>query len=295
MDERIIEIAETPVDLHVKYDQLVIRWHHGDETTIPLSDLAVLVVSERRVMISQSVLSGLVENGGAYLCCNSYHMPAGMLLPIEGNYIQGERIRNQVECPKPREKRLWQSIVKEKIRAQGRLLKTIYGDDYGFDKIAGKVLSGDTNNREAMASLRYWNVLFGSSFRRHPRAGGINGMLNYGYAVLRAIVARAVCAAGLHPSIGIHHHNRYDAFRLADDLMEPMRPLVDKAVYTWWVTHTSVTDLTKESKKHLIEALLCKVDMDGEKRTLFDASSRIAVSLAQAFSNPKTKLSIISV
>lgn len=295
MDERIIEIAETPGYLHVKYDQLVIRWHHGDETTIPLSDIAVLVVSERRVMISQSVLSGLVENGGAYLCCNSYHMPAGMLLPIAGNYVQGERIRYQVECPKPRAKRLWQSIVKEKIRAQGRLLKTIYGDDYGFDKIAGKVLSGDTNNREAMASLRYWNVLFGSSFRRHPHAGGINGMLNYGYAVLRAIVARAVCAAGLHPSIGIHHHNRYDAFRLADDLMEPMRPLVDKAVYTWWVTHTSVTDLTKEGKKHLIEALLCKVDMDGEKRTLFDASSRMAVSLAQAFSNPKTKLSIISV
>jgi hypothetical protein len=170
-----------------------------------------------------------------FIVSNEKHLPAAMLLPLSTHSTQTERFARQAAVSLPTRKRAWQQIVQAKLRAQARLLEETTGADQGLHVMAGRVRSGDPDNLEAQAARVYWPALFGKeasgeAFRRDPEGEGINVHLNYGYAVLRAIVARALCASGLHPSLGVHHHNRYDTFCLADDLMEPFRPLVDRVV-----------------------------------------------------------------
>ena len=203
--------------------------------TIPFADIAVLVTSHPQICFTQAVLAGLAAAGGMLIVSNEKHLPAAMLLPLSTHSTQTERFARQAAVSLPTRKRAWQQIVQAKLRAQARLLEETTGGDAGLRLMAGKVRSGDPDNLEAQAARIYWQALFGKGalgepFRRDPEGEGINVHLNYGYAVLRAIVARALCAAGLHPSLGVHHHNRYDTFCLADDLMEPFRPLVDRVV-----------------------------------------------------------------
>ena len=270
-----------------------LRARSAQEQTIPLAEIAVLIAAHPQISFSHAVLSGLAEAGGMFIACNEKRMPCAMLLPLENHSTQTERFHAQANLPLPNRKRLWQQVVKAKIVAQARLLKEHTGQDWGLEMLAATVRSGDPQNVEARAARIYWKNLFGEDgFRRNPDGEGLNPPLNYGYAILRAITARALCAAGLHPSLGIHHHNRYDAFCLADDLMEPFRPLVDCAVAELREQHNGDPELDRETRRALLEALLARFAAEGESRTLFDWVSRTASSLAAAIESGEKKLQI---
>ncbi len=251
--------------------------------TIPLGNVAVLIVSHPQVSYSNAVLSGLAVSGAILVTCNEKHMPVSMMLPLVSHSLQAERFAAQAALAIPAKKRIWQQIVRAKIQAQAQLLDEKSGTDCGLRALAGRVRSGDAGNSEALAARIYWQGLFpNSGFRRDPEGDGLNAVLNYGYAVLRAIVARSLCGAGLHPSLGVHHHNRYDAFCLADDLMEPFRPIVDREAANLNAVRGASLSLDKESKRALLQTLLGRFEANGESRTLFDWASRAASSLADA-------------
>lgn len=263
--------------------------------TVPLADIAVLITSHPQISFTHAVLSGLAAAGGIFIACNEKHMPAAMMLPLETHSTQAERFAKQAAASLPLRKRAWQQIVEAKLRAQARLLEERTGRDWGLSPLASKVRSGDAGNLEARAARIYWQALFGEDdFRRDPEAEGINPHLNYGYAILRAMVARALCASGLHPSLGVHHHNRYDAFCLADDLMEPFRPLVDRVVARLRDERGSSPPLDKDAKRFLLGGLLGRFTAEGESRTLFDWVSRAASSLAAVIEGSEEKLAIPS-
>jgi len=288
---RILDIAESPARLHVKTGLLVIDREDAGPLTVPLADLAALVVSHPRVSFTQAVLSGIAETGGSVVICDSKHMPAAMLLPLAGNSTQAERFAMQANATMPVRKRLWKQIVQAKLRAQARVLTALRGEDAGIGDLVSKVRSGDPTNVEAQAARRYWRALFeDEAFRRNVDADDQNRFLNYGYAVLRAIVARALVAAGLHPCLGLHHHNRYDAFCLADDFMEPYRPLVDRAVVRLCQRRGPESPLDREGKAALIRALTGRFALDGEQRTLFDILTRTGTSLLRVFGGQSKKL-----
>lgn len=293
MTERLLDLSEEPARLFVRHSQLVIERGEAGEATVPLSDLAALIVAHPQVLFTQAVVSRLVEAGGIVVICNERRMPCAMVLPVDAHSTQAERFDLQAQAPEPLRKRLWQRIVKAKVSAQARLLEELYGNDEGLATLAAKVRSGDADNIEAQASRRYWPALFGdSNFKRNRDAEDQNRHLNYGYGVLRAIVARAICGAGLHPSLGLHHHNRYDAFRLADDLMEPLRPRVDRAVAAWVKDHGKDAPLDKDAKRALVAALMERLTLNGESRTLFDVSARMASSLADVLAGQRKDLLI---
>jgi CRISP-associated protein Cas1 len=280
MTDRILEISETPARLSIRNGLLVVAAAGRDEVTLPVADLGVLVVSNPQVTYTQAVLAELVAKGAAFVACDTHHLPVGMLLPLDAHYVQTERFALQAAAPLPLRKRVWQQIIKAKVSAQGRLLDELYGDDQDLLAMARKVGSGDPSNTEAQASRRYWPALFANpDFRRNRDAEDQNRHLNYGYAVLRAIVARAVAAAGLHPSLGMHHHNRYNSFCLADDLMEPFRPLVDKAVVEIVRSSGPQAALDPQTKTTLIQAVTDRVTVEGDSRTTFDAVAMAASSL----------------
>lgn len=293
MTDRLIDLSEEPARLSINLDRLVIEREGRDPVTMPLVDLAALVVAHPQVRYTNAVLSGIAAAGGAFIACDTKHMPAGMLMPLTGHHLQAERFSRQAQAAAPINKRLWKQIVQAKIRAQAETLFRLYGDDKGIHGLASRVRSGDPENVEAQASRKYWPALFADpSFRRDREAEDVNSHLNYGYAVLRAIVARAICASGLHPSLGIHHHNRYDAFCLADDLMEPYRPLVDGAVAMRVRESGMPKMLDKESKAAIIGALTGRVALGGEERTLFDALARTAVSLSDVYAGKRQTLEL---
>jgi len=292
MTERVIDISQTGACLRVRHRQLVITLGDGPTESMPMDDIGVVVSSHPRTTFSQAVLSELIRQGGSFVVCDEKCLPVGMLLPLASNYIQVERMAAQANAKLPLKKRLWQQVVVAKVKAQSQLLQRLRGTDAGIGALAGRVRSGDPKNIEAQAARRYWGPLFNDpSFRRNHDADDQNRCLNYGYAVLRAIVARGVCAAGLHPSLGIQHHNRYSQFCLADDLMEPMRPIVDEAVVKLVDAKGAQAPLDKESKAELIGALQKRYECNGEKRTLFDISNRLGESLVSAFAGQKVTLS----
>ena len=291
MLERIIDIAQDGARLSVADRRLVIEQGGERKASIPLDEMGALVISHPAVVLTQPVLAGLAEAGAPVIVCDAKCLPAGMMLPIAGHHLQAERLAQQIQASAPTGKQAWKQIVQAKIRAQARLLHDLYGDDHGLTAMAGRVRSGDPDNLEGQASRRYWPALFGNpGFRRDRDLPDQNKNLNYGYAVLRAIVARAVCAAGLHPALGIHHHNRYDAFALADDLMEPFRPLVDRAVVAWVRANDPLADLSPQAKAALIQPLMARYPVKDEERPLFDIAARAAVSLTRVFAGAANAL-----
>lgn len=284
MINRILDFSETPARLRVHIAQLVVERQNLPEVSVPLADLAVVLVAHPQVTFSQAVLSGLAAAGGVFVTCDGRNLPVGMLLPLAGHTTQAERFAAQASAPLPMRKRLWQQIVRAKVQAQASLLVKLRGTDFGLGALVSRVHSGDPSNVEARAARRYWPQVFADlDFRRHRENEDQNVLLNYGYAVLRAIVARAICAAGLHPSLGIHHHNRYNAFCLADDLMEPYRPVVDRAVAEYMTTHDEPYKLEAAAKQNIIGELTGRYAVDGQQRTLFDTAARMASSLADVF------------
>jgi CRISPR-associated protein Cas1 len=291
MTDRILEISDTPARLSARNSLLVINAPDRDEVTLPFADLAVLIVSHPQVSYTQAVLAELVAAGGAFVACDKRHLPVGMLLPLDAHYVQTERFALQAQAPLPMRKRLWQEIVRAKVRAQGYLLESIHGSDLGLFALAAAVRSGDPSNVEAQASRRYWPALFDDpAFRRDRDRLDQNRLLNYGYAILRAVVSRSIAAAGLHPSLGLHHHNRYNSFCLADDLMEPFRPVVDKAVYELIRDGDPAAPMDRPAKTALLEAVTGRVRLNKESRSLFDAASIAASSLVAVLNKQAKRL-----
>ncbi|MEW6413439.1 MAG: type II CRISPR-associated endonuclease Cas1 [Candidatus Zixiibacteriota bacterium] len=293
MEKRVIDLSEEAASLSVHLGQLLIR-RPEREDSVPLEDILALIVSHPAVHYTHAVLSGICSSGGIFISCNDRRMPAGMLLPLDGNFVQAERFAIQAGASLPVKKNAWKQIVSAKIRAQGCLLAKLNGGDSGLLRLAAQVQSGDSGNLEALASRRYWPALFDEKFRRVPGADNdINRLLNYGYAILRGIVSRAVCAAGLHPCLGIHHHNRYNSFCLADDLMEPYRPCVDKIVHRLVGDFGPGVDLDRDSKSILISGLMsAKCRVKKEYLSIFESTSRLAGSLLSMLEGKKQKLCV---
>jgi CRISPR-associated protein Cas1 len=293
IENRIIDISDEPASLRVNHGQLIIALTDREEK-VPLEELAVLIVSHPAVHYTHAVLAGICSEGGSFIVCNEKRIPAGMLFPLEGHFAQTERFAIQASITLPTKKQIWMQIIKSKVLAQGKLLRQLRESDFGLANLAKKVRSGDPSNIEAQASRRYWPALFGDAFRRIPGSDdGVNRLLNYGYAVLRAVVTRAVCAAGLHPSLGIHHHSRYNPFCLADDLMEPLRPIVDAAVISTVDMLGPDAPLEKASKSTLLNELASRrLKLAGESLSVFDATRKYASSLASIYMGKRRKLVI---
>ncbi|MFM8748547.1 type II CRISPR-associated endonuclease Cas1 [Rhabdaerophilum sp.] len=227
MIRKTIEISTPGSRLSVANRQLVIERPEMPKATLPLEDLGVVIVDDRRAIYTQSALIELMAASATLIVTGPDHLPAGMMLPLDAHHIQTERHRAQIETGEPTRKRIWQALVMAKIRQQATILSHFTGETGGLDAMSRRVRSGDPDNLEAQAAQRYWPRLFGKDFRRDRDAKGINALLYYGYAVIRSAVARSIVAAGLIPSLGVFHKNRSNAFCLADDLFEPYRPFVD--------------------------------------------------------------------
>jgi CRISPR-associated protein Cas1 len=224
---KTVEFATAGTRLTVSHRQLVVERPDQPRATLPIEDLGVVIVDDVCASYTQAVFLELLAAGATVLVTGRDHLPAGMMLPLDAHHVLTERHRAQVEASEPLKKRAWQALVRAKIAQQGAVLAHFTGDHGGLEPMARRVRSGDPDNLEAQAAQRYWPRLFGADFRRDRAADGINALLNYGYAVVRAATARAVVATGLIPSLGVYHRNRGNPFCLADDLFEPYRPYVD--------------------------------------------------------------------
>ncbi len=278
---RVIEVASEGCYL-ARYRGFMTVSKKGEEQgRVPLDDIGVLLCNAHGLSYSNGLLTELARRGVAVVLCGDNYLPSAWLWPLEGHHAQALRMRCQLEASKPLGKRLWQAIVQAKIRQQANVLELLGLPTDGFEQLARRVRSGDPQNVESQAARRYWPLLFGGDFRRARFGGMPNPFLNYGYTVLRAAVARAVVAAGLHPSLGMHHHNRANTMCLVDDLMEPFRPLVDYAVVG--LVHTGHDEMTSETKQALVKVLTMDMATDRGTTPVQTCLERAAQSLAQSY------------
>ena len=294
MTDRLINLAETQATVRVRGRLLTIETGGQSPITVPPGELGAVAIAPQATLTG-AVLALLAEHNVSLVVSDSRRMPIAMLLPLAGNYVQAERFRRQATATLPTRKRIWKQIVVAKVRNQAKVLERIRGTDCGLRDLARKVRSGDTTNIEGQAARRYWPHVFTiPDFRRNPDAtDGLNRRLNYGYAILRGIVSRAICAAGLHPSLGLHHHNRYNPFCLADDLMEPLRPLVDYHIALRADANTLAdAELGPQQKRAIIEPLMGKFRFGNSQRMIFDIAARMATSLVKVVEGTAEKLSI---
>lgn len=291
MTHRTVAV-DSAARLSLKHRQLVIAREDGSVPTVPIEDLALLVVDNPRTTYTHGLLAALVDGKVATIVCGANHMPSGVLLPYAANALSGERLRAQLSCSRPLAKRLWRVIVSCKLRRQGDLLVRTSGADFGLHAMAARVRSGDPDNLEAQGAQRYWPRLFGTEFRRGRTDAEPNHLLDYGYAVLRAATARAVVGAGLFASLGLFHSNRGDAFALASDLMEPFRPFVDGVAWELRQEGMSEGELDRDRKAHLLATLNLGVAIDGQTMPMCLALERSAASLAESFAAGKNLLRV---
>jgi CRISPR-associated protein Cas1 len=259
------------------------------EASIPIEDIGFLVIDNPEVYISISTFNLLIENNASVIICNKRHLPNGMFLNLNSHHIQQEIFKYQLNASVPLKKQLWQQTIIEKINNQGQLLKFITQKDNEFEFLASKVLSGDTTNMEAVAANFYWKSFFEIDFKRDRFGKYPNNFLNYGYAILRAATARALSGSGLLNTLGIHHKSKYNAFALADDIMEPFRPIVDEVVYTI-MQHYDEQELNTEIKSVLLQILTRTVYFKDEKSPLMVALQKTASSLQQCYNGKRKKI-----
>lgn len=277
----------TPVSLSLKYNQIEIRCKEVEEViTRPIEDVGVVIVENQMVHFTVPLLNALADNNVAVIFCNAQCMPNTMLMPLESNSIQQEVYRFQIEASLPTKKKIWKDIVEYKIRNQAALLDIIGCDGKVLKPYYMNVLSGDSDNREGLAAKIYWQQMYGQHFCRNRNGESPNSLLNYGYAILRAAVARALLGSGLFPAFGLFHRNRYNAFPLADDVMEPYRPFVDYAVNQIYEFSPDVS-LDKATKQMLVKVLFSDVKINGQIRPLQVALSMTTASLVRALRDKK--------
>lgn len=286
MLKKTVEIATPGTRLSVEHRQLVITRPEHPPAQVPLEDLGVVIIDDARATYTQAVFTGLLEAGATVVITGPDHLPVGMMLPMTGHHTQTERHLAQCVAPEPRKKRIWQTLIRSKISQQATMLDHFTGHHSGLKAMADRVRSGDPDNLEAQAAQRYWPVLFGPDFRRDRDADGINAALNYGYAVVRSAVARAVVGAGLIPSLGVFHRNRGNPFCLADDLLEPFRPYVDWRVKDLARSRPADAPALSLQDRAVRASLLTlfneTVTVDGRRLPLLLAVQAAATSLMQA-------------
>ena len=275
-----------------KNDLLPTEFKRDALATIPVEDIGIVVIDNPQITLTSGLLQALQENNVAVIICDYRHMPQSLLLPIEGNSIQQERYDAQLAASEPLKKQLWQQTVIQKIKNQASALDSLKLQSDYLIPLHRNVKSGDTDNCEATAAVYYWQTIFKhvSGFVRHREGPAPNHYLNYGYAILRATMARSIVAAGLLPTLGIFHKNRYNAYCLADDLMEPYRPYVDQIVHQMVAEMGTTDEMTKEHKAILLKIPAIDVTIDGEKSPLMIATQRTAVSIVKCFNGEQRKI-----
>ena len=264
------------------------------ERTIPIEDIGVVILDNRRITITSGVMEALLENNFAVITCNQKSMPVGLLLPLCGNTTQNERFRSQLEASLPLRKQLWQQTIKQKILNQEHVLRINTDKETNCMRIwSNDVRSGDPDNLEARSAAYYWKNLFTNdpNFVRDREGTPPNNLLNYGYAILRAIIARALVGSGLLPTLGIHHHNRYNAYCLADDIMEPYRPYVDQLVLDIIQCNLEISDITRDLKMRLLGIPMLDVLINGKRSPLMIAAQQTTASLARCFAGESKRIS----
>lgn len=260
--------------------------------TIPIEDIGLLILDHRQVTITQALLSKLLANNTAVITCDDTHHPTGMLLSLDGHSLQSQKFQAQVEASVPLKKQLWQQTVAAKIQNQAAMLLFRREEHKLLLSLASAVKSGDSDNCEAQAAAYYWKRVFPEelAFRRERYGPPPNNLLNYGYSILRAMVARSLVASGLLPTLGIHHRNQYNAYCLADDMMEPYRPFVDYVVYQLVRTNGQYLEMSPSMKKALLEIPAMDVRIDGKKSPMMNAVQRTTASLAKCFEGTARKI-----
>lgn len=287
---RVVEIAADDRHLAVFRGFLTVSTKGEEVGRVPLDDISVLLAHAHGLTYSNNLMVELAQRGAIVILCGPNHMPVAWLWPMDGHHVQSLRMRQQLEAGAPLRKRLWQGLVKAKIEQQRAVLERLGRPDGAFDLLARKVKSGDPENIEAQAARRYWPLLMGESFRRDRSAGGANAMLNYGYTVLRAGVARAVTSAGLHPSVGLHHSNRSNPMCLVDDLMEPFRPIVDYMVTG--LIALGEAEVNPKTKPVLAQVLAFDMATEQGTTPVSTCVERLAFSLAQSFETGNPALAL---
>jgi CRISPR-associated protein Cas1 len=283
-----------PAYLKTAHEQLIVQFPSDPEKkeTVPIEDIGLIVLDHGQITITQCLMARLLEQNVALVTCDGTHHPAGMFFVLEGNTLQSQKHQAQVNASLPLRKQLWQQTVIAKICNQAALLKEQRVSGSYLTTLATKVKSGDSGNEEAKAASYYWKRVFPEflQFSRDRFGTAPNNLLNYGYAILRAMVARAIVGSGLLPTLGIHHRNQYNAFCLADDIMEPYRPYVDQVVCEIVRMNGRFLEMTPTMKRMLLEIPAIDVHLEGRKSPLMVAVSRTTASLARCFEGEARKI-----
>ena len=290
---RIVEVADDRRHLFIHRGFLVVQDTDGERKElgqVPLDDIAALIANAHGLSYTNNLLVALAERGTPFVLCAANHNAVGMLLPVEGNFEQSHRIEAQIAASQPTHKRMWAAIVRSKLEQQAAALEAAGAPTAPLAVLATKVRSGDPDNLEAQGAQRYWKLLFGTDFRRDQNAPGTNALLNYGYTVLRAATARAVIAAGLHPSIGLHHSHDNNAMRLVDDVMEPFRPVIDLKV--WQLKRNAEDHVNPDTKRALVRTLYDDMQSDAGATPVMVCVQKLATSLAQVYLGQRAKLDL---
>ncbi len=266
MIKRIIHIASA-AHLKCKLNQLVIVSKEGKDHQVPIEDIGFLILDNTQITHSQHLLAECLSQNVAVLICDNKHLPAGLLMPLTGHTLQSKTMQRQADADRQVKYKAWQQIIQAKIQAQHHALKYCTSKAYPiFERLASQVKPDDLDNCEAQAARYYFPALFGKSFRRDRNQEGLNSLLNYGYTIIRSACARALVGAGLHPTLGIHHRNQYDSFCLADDIIEPLRPIVDVQVYQHLCESDDII-LDKNTKADLV-AILSQTVRIGRRKNI---------------------------
>ena len=289
-----------PAYLKTANEQLVIEMHDptnsgtgpGETKSAPIEDIGLIILDHQQITITQALLAKLLANNTAIITCDDTHHPVGMMLSLDGHTLQSQKFQAQVDATAPLKKQLWQQTVMAKIENQAAMLAFCREENKLLLNLAASVKSGDCENHEAQAAAYYWKRVFPDflEFRRERYGPPPNNLLNYGYAILRAIVARSLTASGLLPTLGIHHRNQYNAYCLADDIMEPYRPYVDYIVWQIIRNNGKYLEMSPSMKKALLELPAMDVKIDGKRSPLMNAVQRTTASLAKCYEGTTRKL-----
>ena len=281
---------ENPARLSLKLAQMVVELQDVTRT-LPIEDIGVVILDHKQITITHALIDALLANNVAIVTSNDKHLPVGLMLPLDGNTLQSERFRAQIDASEPLKKQMWQQTVVAKILGQAHILGEQNIEHSNMLAWAKSVRSGDTDNMEARAAAFYWrNMFIKDVFVRNPQGFPPNNLLNYGYSIVRAMMARALVGAGLLPTLGIHHHSRYDAYCLADDIMEPYRPFVDRKVLEMWEKSEITDDISSEQKRQLLGVSTTDVSINGQRRPMMLAIQSTAQSVQKCYSGEARKI-----
>lgn len=281
---------ENPARLSLKLAQMVVELQDVTRS-LPIEDIGVVILDHKQITITHALIDALLANNVAIVTSNDKHLPVGLMLPLDGNTLQSERFRAQIDASEPLKKQMWQQTVTAKILGQAHVLGMQRIEHSNMFKWAKDVRSGDIDNMEARAAAYYWRNMFEKdAFIRDPQGLPPNNLLNYGYSIVRAMMARALVGAGLLPTFGIHHHSRYDAYCLADDIMEPYRPFVDMKVLEMWQNGEVTSDISSEQKRELLGITTLDVNISGHRSPMMLAIQATAKSVQKCFSGEARKI-----